>query len=189
MSSFDTVLAGLGGQGILLVSRVLVEEALQRGLPVRGAETHGMAQRGGPVLAHVRVGQCSSPLVVPGTADVLVALERLEGLRNLRYLRSGGLLLVNSPDLDFLGAEAASYLRRREVDVVHLDASRMASEAGNPLSVNIIMAGAAAARPATPLDMDSMRKAVTRVAHPRFLEASLEALESGYAAGKGGGVG
>jgi indolepyruvate ferredoxin oxidoreductase beta subunit len=182
VSSFNLLLAGVGGQGVVLGSKLLMEDAMARGSEARGAETHGMAQRGGSVVAHVRLGPCRSPLIIPGTAHVLLALERLEGLRNLRFLRPGGAFLVNSPELEFMGAEIRAYLDRIEAEVLHLDASRMARDAGNPLSVNVIMAGFAAAHPSTPFEIEGLREAAGRIMRERFLEGSLAALDSGFAA-------
>jgi indolepyruvate ferredoxin oxidoreductase beta subunit len=182
VSSFNLLLAGVGGQGVVLGSKLLMEDAMARGSEARGAETHGMAQRGGSVVAHVRLGPCRSPLIIPGTAHMVLALERLEGLRNLRFLRPGGAFLLNSPELDFMGGEIRAYLERIEAEVLHLDASRMALDAGNPLSVNMIMAGFAAAHPRTPFVIEGLREAAGRIMREKFLEGSLAALDSGFAA-------
>jgi indolepyruvate ferredoxin oxidoreductase beta subunit len=183
VSSFNLLLAGVGGQGVVLSSKLFLEEAMSRGSEARGAETHGMAQRGGSVVAHLRLGPCRSPLIVPGTGHMLLAMERLEGLRNLRFLRPGGAFLINSPGLDFIGSEIRAYLERERAQVLHLDASRMALDAGNPLSVNMIMAGFAAAHPTTPFRIEGLREAAGRIMRESFLKGSLEALDAGYAAG------
>ena len=92
---FQLVVAGVGGQGILFATRLLEEAALARGLPVLGAETHGMSQRGGSVLSHFKVGPFRSPMVRRGTADCLLGMELTEAYRNAAYLRPGGLAILN----------------------------------------------------------------------------------------------
>jgi len=95
--SINFLLAGVGGQGTILASDVLVNVGLQAGYQAKQAEVHGMSQRGGSVTSHVRWGQVVySPLIGAGEADVLLAFEKLEALRSLRALRSGALVLVNT---------------------------------------------------------------------------------------------
>ena len=81
------VIVGIGGQGILFTSRVLGRVAIGKGLPVIGSEVHGMAQRGGSVISHFKIGGYRSSLVRTGQADVLMAFDQSEGIRNLPYLR------------------------------------------------------------------------------------------------------
>ena len=180
MSSFNAVLAGVGGQGIVLASRVLIEDALKQGHSVRGSETHGMAQRGGPVVAHVRTGACHSPMVSPTTAHLLIALERMEGLRNLAFPRPGGIFLVNSPDLGFLDPPIAAYLKRYQIECLALDASSIAASAGSPRSVNMILLGAAAALRTAPFDLDGLQSALAQIVSHRALEMNLEAMSIGH---------
>ncbi|MDR3231350.1 MAG: 2-oxoacid:acceptor oxidoreductase family protein, partial [Synergistaceae bacterium] len=94
------IIVGVGGQGILFTSRVLGKIAIDRGLPVIGSEVHGMAQRGGSVISHFSVGDYSGPLVTAGRADVVMAFDQNEGIRNLAFLRDGGTFVVNMNDPD-----------------------------------------------------------------------------------------
>ena len=182
MTHYDTVLAGTGGQGILLASKIMVQAALDAGLPVLGAETHGMAQRGGSVVAHVRTGGCRSPMVLPRSAHLLLALERLEGLRNLASLRPGGLFIANSPDGSFLTEAVSAYLDRQRVELVTVDATTLAVAGGSVRNVNVVMLGSCAAHPATPFDLDDLRRAVAATVRPKFVEPCVAALEQGHAA-------
>jgi indolepyruvate ferredoxin oxidoreductase, beta subunit len=181
MSTFDTVLAGLGGQGILLASKVLMEQGMQRGVPVRGAETHGMAQRGGSVAAHVRVGPCQSPEVFPRHAHLVLALAFSEGMRALPFLAPGGTLLVNAPDLDDLAPSVQAYIEGMGARVVAVDATRLAQQAGNVRSLNMVMVGAACSLEDSPFDLEGARAAVVALIKPRFQSSSLEALALGAA--------
>lgn len=185
MSAFNVLLAGIGGQGIVFLSRVLMQTALLHDAPARGAETHGMAQRGGSVVAHVRFGACRSPLVIPGTGHLLLALECAEGIRSLKFLRSAGTFLVNSPDADPLAELAGDALRglleRSRITIRAFDAAGIASGLGNPMAVNLIMAGFAAALPMTPFTLEDLRQAIPRVARSHHL-AMIEAVEAGHRA-------
>ena len=95
--STNIVLCGVGGQGTVLASKLIATAAMGRGIPVKTAETIGMAQRGGSVFSHVRVGDgAASPLVGRGTADVIVAFEPAEAVRQLPFLRRGGAVVVSN---------------------------------------------------------------------------------------------
>jgi len=98
MEPFRIVIAGVGGQGTLLASRLLAQSAIEAELSVKIGETYGMAQRGGPVMSHVQIGgNVSGPQICPGEADVLLGLEEGEAVRRgVTYLKEGGLALVNS---------------------------------------------------------------------------------------------
>ncbi len=185
MSNHNTVLAGTGGQGILLASKIMVQAALHQGQPVLGAETHGMAQRGGSVVAHVRTGGCRSPMALPRSAHLLVALERLEGLRNLAFLRPGGLLVANSSDGAFLSSDVRAYLDRQRVELVTVNATSLAVAGGSVRNVNVVMLGCCAALPKTPFDLDELRKAVEATVRPKFVGPCVAALEQGHGAAAG----
>ena len=126
------LISGVGGQGILFITRLMAEAAIYKGLPVLTAETHGMAQRGGIVMSHLKVGGFSSPLIRPGKADMLLLLheENLEG--HLYYLAHGGIVIVNSglrPDVIEAGV------------VFSMDAAALAKRIQQPKSVNLILTG------------------------------------------------
>jgi indolepyruvate ferredoxin oxidoreductase beta subunit len=123
------VISGLGGQGVLFVTRLLAEAAIRRGLPVFTSETHGMAQRGGTVVSHLKVGPFASPLIRPGQADGLIALKAENLPAHGPFLRAGGWTVVNSAG----GGPGA------------LDADRIACALGDPRAVNLVVLGAALA--------------------------------------------
>ena len=101
MEITNIVLCGLGGQGILFMTRVLSQTALSKGMDIMGAETHGMAQRGGSVVSHLRIGDIKGSLVRADSAHFLLALEENEGYRNLPFLAMGARMYVNSNSGDF----------------------------------------------------------------------------------------
>jgi indolepyruvate ferredoxin oxidoreductase beta subunit len=129
---YQIVISGVGGQGVLFITRLLADAAIQGGLPVFTAETHGMAQRGGTVISHLKIGGFASPLIRPGNADGLIALKAESLDQHGGYLKSGGWAVINGPAP--LTIEAASRL-------YYLDADRLAREMDDPRSVNLIMLG------------------------------------------------
>ena len=92
----NIMIVGVGGQGTLLTSRILGGITVEAGYDVKLSEVHGMAQRGGSVTSHVRIGEAYSPLIPYGTADMILAFEPAEAVRNLIYLKKGGIVIVNS---------------------------------------------------------------------------------------------
>ena len=184
MSAFNVLIVGIGGQGVILASNVIGEACIADGIPVRCSETHGMAQRGGSVESHVRIDGRFSPLIPPGMADVILAFELLEALRYRHYLRPGGTLLVN----DHLIIPTSVYTQKLPLpsrdDVVErlgdariIDARRIALEAGSPLTLNIVMVGAAS--PFLPLQPASLEEGVRRWVPPKTIEMNKKAFELG----------
>lgn len=145
----DIILAGVGGQGILSIAAVLGMAALQENLYLKQAETHGMSQRGGAVVSHLRISSrpIASDLIKLGTADLILSVEPMESLRYLPFLSARGYLVTNTnpfinignyPEVDEILAEV-----RRLSRFVAIDADQLAKEAGNVRASNMVMLGAA----------------------------------------------
>ncbi|MDR2134321.1 MAG: indolepyruvate oxidoreductase subunit beta [Treponema sp.] len=145
----DIILAGVGGQGVLSIAAIIARAAVKEGLSVRQSEVHGMAQRGGAVLAHLRVagGPIASDLVPGGGADIIVSMEPLESLRYAAWLSPEGALVTaaepfvnipNYPDIDSVLAAIRAFPLARIVE-----AAALAGEAGLARAVNMVMVGAA----------------------------------------------
>ena len=174
----QVVISGVGGQGVLFVTRLLAEAAIRKGLPVLTSETHGMAQRGGTVISHLKVGDFSSPLIRSGHADVLLALKAEGAAQHGHYLHDGGWALVN----DRHGKEdtAGGCWQR-------LDADRLAQESGNPRAVNIVVLGGALGQ-SVPLPLFCTSNDIQAVlaarlaAKPDLLAMSRKALAAGLQA-------
>jgi indolepyruvate ferredoxin oxidoreductase beta subunit len=146
----DIVLAGVGGQGILTLAVLIVDAAVREGLNVRQAEVHGMSQRGGAVEAHVRLsdGPLFSNLVAKGHADLILATEPLEALRQIDYLSPGGLIVTNSATVENIPDypprdELMQLLQGCGHTVYLIDAAAVAKEAGIARAQNVVMIGAA----------------------------------------------
>lgn len=130
----QVVISGVGGQGVLFITRLLAEAAIRKGLPVFTSETHGMAQRGGTVVSHLKIGDFSSPLIRPGHADGLLVLKNENLAQHGAFLKPGGWAVVNGRTALPGGAAFNAY---------SLDADQMAAEIDNPKAVNLIILGAA----------------------------------------------
>jgi indolepyruvate ferredoxin oxidoreductase beta subunit len=133
----QVVLSGIGGQGILFLTRLLAEAAIAGGFPVLTSETHGMAQRGGVVVSHLKVGGFDSPLVRTGRADLLLVLKEENVALHRELLADGGTLVVNAP----VPTDAGPRVRVHAVD-----ADALALSSGAPHAVNLVLLGFALAR-------------------------------------------
>ncbi len=151
----SVILAGVGGQGVLLISELLAWTAIAAGYDAKQTEIHGVSQRGGSVYSHVRFGsQVYSPLVMPGQADVVLGVEKLEALRFAMYVKPGGLIIVNEHEIVPRSAGAAAdsyphqtidYLKDKGLHVINIPATKLAIELGNIRVANIILLGALSA--------------------------------------------
>ena len=190
MSIFNIVIAGVGGQGVLLASKVLAESALASGLDVKQNEVHGMAQRGGSVISFVRIGkEVFSPVVMPGTADILISFEPLEALRYVHYLKPGGKLVYNkvtiNPSTVASGmatypADVEEQINRACANANGIDALSIAKQAGNAKAVNMVMVGAVVK--SLPLDAKIVEDVVREISRDKGLEVNMKALAGGAAA-------
>lgn len=186
----NVILAGVGGQGAVLASKLLARAAMGRGLPVKTAETIGMAQRGGSVFSHVRMGEgAASPLVGRGRADAIVAFEPAEAARQLPFLRPGGLVVTSDapvvPVSSATGGPAydlpavMAYLREAvgEGRLTVVDAATAARELGTARVLNVVLLGAAAQAGALgPVTVDDLLAAVRAVVRPDFVDLDSRAL-------------
>lgn len=151
MGITNVLLAGVGGQGIILASKILTKCAFVSGYRVKESELHGMAQRGGSVTSHVRFGEeVNSPLIHRGKADFLIALEELEGLRYVYYLKPGGRVILNrkkvvpvylNPSFGDYPDDAEAQMKAMNFDVDTVNAFAIANELGNVKLENIIVMG------------------------------------------------
>lgn len=183
------LLCGVGGQGAVLASRILAQAAMDRGYFARTAETIGMAQRGGCVVSHVRFGgDTASPLIPLGGADAIVASEPCEAVRNLGYLKPGG-LVVTSPDAispvtaslsgaRFDGRAMIEYMARH-ADVRVIDTQALMRECGSLKPLNIALIGCAVQHGQLGIDLADVERALRERVAPRYVEMNLKALALG----------
>jgi indolepyruvate ferredoxin oxidoreductase beta subunit len=161
---YDIILAGVGGQGVLSVAAGIATGAMLQGLNVRQSEVHGMAQRGGAVMSHLRISDLDIPgdLIGIGSADMVLSMEPLEALRYLEYLKPGGKVVtasnpfVNIPDYPD-EARVIEQLESSGVSLV-IDAKAIAKESGNMRAANMAMIGAASKY--LPVDKEKIEEAI-----------------------------
>ncbi|RJS75737.1 indolepyruvate ferredoxin oxidoreductase subunit beta [Methanophagales archaeon] len=184
----DIVVVGVGGQGVILLSNMIGKAAVKAGYSVRGAETHGMAQRGGSVVNHIRLGCEFGPMVPVGGADVLLAFEPAEALRHAHFLSRDGIVLVNInpilPTTVTTGkarypalAEILTPLQGLCADIKSIDATELAFKAGNPRTMNVVMLGALSKF--IPLREEELIKSLSDSVPAKFLEVNRRAFELG----------
>ncbi|MDN5344174.1 MAG: indolepyruvate ferredoxin oxidoreductase, beta subunit [Clostridia bacterium] len=187
----NVLLVGVGGQGTILAGRVLSRAALSLEGEVKVSDIHGMAQRGGSVVTQVRFGpRVFAPVMAPGTADFLVAFEKLEARRWLPYLRAEGWLIVNDQEMPPLPVltGVATYpedlvgeMGRLVKNMLALHALDLARLAGNVKAVNMVLMGALARR--LPISREAWENALADSVPERFLEVNRKAFQLGWEGG------
>jgi len=188
----DVVIAGVGGQGSLFASNVLCQFAMGKGFQVLGTETIGAAQRGGSVVSHMRISDAPiySPLVPAGAADILIGMEALELLRNLRLLGREGYYILNlyqvptvytnlGIDRYLTFQEIGEAIKRVQIKGYEIQATYKAAELGNPQMTNVIMLGALCSVEKF-FNKDEIRSLVERLSPKKYLSKNLEAFDTGY---------
>ncbi len=178
-TSQQIVITGVGGQGILFITRLLAEAAIKNKLSVFTSETHGMAQRGGTVLSHLKVGNFSSPLIRPFQAHALLALKTENLAQHGYYLNSDAWAVVNSSGEVASGADWSVYT---------VDANKLALDIQNPKSANLVLLGFAVAVSSRRLEntffcsLEDIKSVLENrlTGNQKMLDASIEAIETGF---------
>lgn len=187
----NILLCGVGGQGVLLASEVLAMVAAEDKAEVKQTEVHGVAQRGGSVVSHVRFGEkVYSPTVRTGTGDFLAAFERLEAVRYGHYLKPGGLMLIN--DVEVMPGQIGEYkpyptgiiefLQGKGFVIQEVPATAKAKEIGNPKVASLIILGALANQ--LDLSIQAWETVIRRRIPPKLLEINLKAFQAGLELGR-----
>lgn len=194
----NVLLTGVGGQGTVLAAKVLAQAAQAKGWQVRTAETIGMAQRGGSVVSHVRMGdngeEVIAPLVAKGTADMIIAFEPAEAGRVLPYLAPDGVMVSATTSIQpitaalstepYLAEATIASLRGRlngcaaaPARFVLVDDEAVLSQVGNRKALNTVLLAFALKTGHLPLSLDDLRDAVRACVKPRFVELNLAAID------------
>jgi indolepyruvate ferredoxin oxidoreductase beta subunit len=193
METKRLVIVAVGGQGNLLASGVLGEAALLTGIPLHMSEIHGMAQRGGVVESSLVFGDAESTIISDGQADMLVGFEPAETLRAISKCNANTVVITNLaplmpytvnigqgvyPDLKDL----QDLIRGKTAKLIAFNAAALAKEAGNPLSVNMVLLGALTQTGVLPLSIDEVKQAMRTKTKKAFLDSNLKAFDLGFAA-------
>jgi len=193
MSDFNMVLAGVGGQGILLAAEAVGAAAVKDGLNVRVSEIHGMAQRGGSVVSNVRIGEGAlASTVMDGDANLVLGFEPLETARNLKSASEKTVVIMNTerippvelamknrqyPALEEIVAKITVFTHK----IVLIEASELAKQAGSALTLNSVLLGAAAAIDDFPVKLESMRESLRELVPQKHVDLNIRAFQLGYA--------
>ena len=196
VKEFNVIIAGVGGQGTILLAEILGEAATIEGLEVKGSETLGMAVRGGPVSSIIRVGSdAHGPLVPEGKGDVLVGLEPTEALRNITYLSKNGTAIINTrpiiPYTVSLGLARYPHIKKvletlksKSRKLIALDATKLAKEAGIPVAANIVMLGALAGTGKIPMKNKTLKKVMKAHFSKEMVRINTKAFNLGFEVGR-----
>lgn len=185
----NVIFAGVGGQGVILASKILMEVGLLSDLDVKESEVHGMAQRGGSVDCHVRLGdKVHSPLIPRGQANFIVSFELLEGLRKLEYLQPAGYLLINKKKINPSPVQTGAmtypdnienWISQNIAKAKLVETEKLLLEIGTKKAINVVMLGLLSTY--LPFDSNKWHQAIERFVKPRFLEQNMKAFEQGRA--------
>jgi len=194
MKVFNLLLAGVGGQGILLAAETLGAAAVHEGFNVRVSEIHGAAQRGGSVVSNIRIGEKAlAPTTVEGTADMILGLEPIETLRNIKFASEKTLVLMSNeivvPTGVYLRAEETTLPTLKAIiekielftrNVLIIEALDLAKKAGSVLTQNIVLIGGLAATGKLPIKTETLKKTVEELVPSKYRMINLKAFELGY---------
>ncbi|MFB3888656.1 MAG: indolepyruvate oxidoreductase subunit beta [Candidatus Bathyarchaeia archaeon] len=187
----DLIFTGIGGQGVVVLSDVFCEAAMLDGFDVAKAEIHGMAQRGGSISAHVRIGdKVPAPLIEHGTADVIVGFEILETARALPMMKPKGNVVLNTkyipPSSVLQGTalpvepeELLAMIRSKARKVYEVDGIALAQKLGNVMVVNTILLGVVSALPDMPVKQESFKQAISGTLKEKYISLNLRAFQLG----------
>ena len=184
----NIVLCGVGGQGTDLASKLIAAAAMKKGISVMSAETIGMAQRGGSVFSHIRLGEhLHSPMIAKGTADIIIGFEPAEAVRMLPYLKDNGQVIVSSHAImpvtstlsgaDYDGKEIILYLKKVVNNLLVVDSEKACHELGSSKVLNILLLGAAISSGALGLTEEEIQDAIKERLPEKFHDLNYRALQ------------
>lgn len=182
----NVLFAGVGGQGVILASAILSHAAFKNGYDVKDSELHGMAQRGGSVISHVRFGVVVySPLIPKGKADYFVATEELEGLRYVGFVKKGGKVILNKRrTIPVTVSERTPYpenvkqqMEALNLEVLEIDAPEIAKNLGSSKVENVILVGALSSF--LPISLEHWYEAIRELVPKKTIDINIEAFEEG----------
>jgi indolepyruvate ferredoxin oxidoreductase beta subunit len=192
VKEINVIICGVGGQGTVLMSELLGNAAVRDGLSVKGSEVLGMAQRGGSVFSNIRLGSDAyAPLTPEGRCHIMVAIEPSEALRNIHFLANSSIVILNTrkviPASVSMGKsvyptleQIIEKLSKVAKNVITLDATQLAQQAGNILATNVVMLGALFGSGLMPIKVETVKAALQARLPARVLEANMRAFDLGY---------
>lgn len=184
----NIVLCGVGGQGTVLASKLIAAAAMKKGFPVMSAETIGMAQRGGSVFSHVRIGEgICSPMIARGSADLIIGFEPGETVRMLPFLKKDGHIVTSRRAIlpvtaslsgsSYSGEDMVSYLKSRTENLLVVDSEKACGEIGSSKALNVLLLGAAVLSGSLGFSEEDIKAAIEERLPERFHQMNFKALE------------
>ncbi len=198
LQCFNIVTVGVGGQGLMILSNIIGNACVDAGLAIRTAETHGLAQRSGSIYTHVRIGsKILSPLIPYGEANVMLAMEAIEALRNCEFLAKDATVIINNyiwqpvqstfrrvvakGEVPYLSiSQVLEKIKKITHNIILVNANSIAGEAGNALASNVALLGVLGQIPGFPLTQDQLIKAIKNIIPEPLLQVNLKAFQLGY---------
>ncbi|MFH0860368.1 MAG: 2-oxoacid:acceptor oxidoreductase family protein [Candidatus Altiarchaeota archaeon] len=180
--NYDIVICGIGGQGVMLISRVIAEAALKEGEKVMVMEDRGHAKRFGSISCHIRLGDAYSPTIPEGSADLLVGLDPTEAVRNLHYLKKGSTAIIDSTSASIDGIaeftiyQAAPLVNDKNVRFYTVDTTGISNTIGSQLVRNMAMLGAITAVECFPLGKNIVKRSMKTLV-PKKIKENEKAFE------------
>ena len=184
----NILIVGVGGQGTLLASRVLGGLASIKNLDCKLSEVHGMSQRGGSVVTHVKIAEkVYSPIIAQGDADIILSFEELEAIRWQHFLKKDGVIVCNEQQIEpmpvIIGKTTypeniINKIKQSGKQIITIPALKIAEELGNAKCANVVMLGLLAKK--LNIEYEDMKKALLQIVKPKFVDINLQALERGF---------
>jgi len=196
MKEYNIVLCGVGGQGTILASKVIAQTAVRLNQKCRVGETHGMSQRGGSVISHVRIGENIYGALTPDAhGDLMIAFEPVESLRYMNYLKKDAYIILNNQPIipTSVNSGLATYPAYTEIinhltqiskNIIDLPATKLSEEIGGVLFLNMVVLGTAVKVPGFPYSKEQMMESIKELVKPQFIDTNLRAFEAGVSAYK-----
>jgi indolepyruvate ferredoxin oxidoreductase beta subunit len=186
----NCILTGVGGQGTILASKLIANAAMELGYQARTAETIGMAQRGGSVISHVRIGEeIYSPMIPVHTADLIIGFEPGETVRALPYLKKGGMVIVSSKAIkpvtsslsgsDYNGSDMLAYLKDKVDRLEIVDTDRICNICGSSKIINVALLGVAAKSGVLGISLEDIESTIRKTMPEKYIKLNLMALIEG----------
>jgi indolepyruvate ferredoxin oxidoreductase beta subunit len=191
IKNYQAVLAGVGGQGIIYLNRVIAKAAMDLGYKVYCLEEHGMARRGGSVATFLRFGKdIQTPVIPCGSADLMIGFEVIESIRQLPMLKRNAKIILNPHIIRPFITDGKypnknkllNYLKKQYTNeqLILIDAEKIASDLGANIIMNMVLLGAVCASDVLPIKKIKLKSAIKNTSLPQYLETNLDAFEQGY---------
>jgi indolepyruvate ferredoxin oxidoreductase beta subunit len=195
---YSILLTGVGGQGLMLLSRIIGNACMRMGLKIVAEEQHGLAQRSGSIRAHIRIGEVYSPMIPYGSADLIISMEAMESLRYIEFLKPEGYIVSSNrilhpvietskivkergENIQYINLDSITeQLQKITKNVLFIDSEMLANEAGNPRTENNVLLGTASTQPDFPLEKTYIEEAIKKLVPERTIKVNLHAFSLGY---------